>query len=136
MFVCKPKEHKSKLNNKNTQNIFLGYDDKSYKVWMPTKRRLYININVLVVESPQLQTMTQLKNVTKATHGNENQQSNKAPQDSKVNVEDFHFKLIIEEHGNEESPKPTMQVHHKPTREQKLPKKLEDFVTLKNLQTL
>jgi hypothetical protein len=39
---------------------------------MPIKRRLCINRNVLVVESPLLQTMTQLKNVTKATHGNEN----------------------------------------------------------------
>ncbi len=79
MFVCKPKEHKSKLDNQNTKSIFVGFDDKSYKVWMPTKRRLYININVLVVESPQLQTMTQLKNVTKVIHGNENQQNNKDP---------------------------------------------------------
>jgi hypothetical protein len=39
---------------------------------MPTKRRFCIDRIVLVVEIPLLQTITQLKNVTKATHGNEN----------------------------------------------------------------
>jgi hypothetical protein len=86
----------------------VSYDDKSYKVWMLTKGRLYININVLVVESPQLQTMTQLKNVTKVMHGNENQQNNKDPQHFVVSVEDFHCKVTIEDHGNEESIKPIM----------------------------
>jgi hypothetical protein len=50
----------------------VGYDGKSYKMWMLAKRRLCINKNILMVESPLLQTMTQLKNVTKTTHGNEN----------------------------------------------------------------
>lgn len=130
VFVCKPKEHKLKLDNQNTQSIFVGYDGKLHKVWMSAKRRLCINRNVLVIESPLFQTMTPLKNVTKTTHGNENQQSNNDPQDSKVSVEDFHFKVTIEDHGNEESLKPTMQVHHKPTREKKLLKRLEDFVIL------
>jgi hypothetical protein len=60
------------LDNQNTQSIFVGYDGKSYKMWMPTKKRLCIKKNVFMVESPLLQTMTQLKNVTKATHDNEN----------------------------------------------------------------
>jgi hypothetical protein len=31
-FVHKLHEHKLKLDNKNTQGIFVGYDDKSYRV--------------------------------------------------------------------------------------------------------
>jgi hypothetical protein len=60
------------LDSKNIHGIFVGYDDKSYKVWMLVERRLCISRNVLVFESPPLQTMTQLKDFTKDTYGDEN----------------------------------------------------------------
>jgi hypothetical protein len=37
-------------------------------------------------------------------------------------------KIIVEDHGNEKSLESTAQVYHRHTREQKLPKRLEDFV--------
>jgi hypothetical protein len=55
---------------------------------------------------------------------------NKGPQDSEDIVKDFHLKITIEDHGNEESLELVVQVHHIPTRERKLPKRLEDFVIL------
>jgi hypothetical protein len=62
----------SKLDSKNIQGIFVGYDDKSYRVWMLVERRLCISRDVSLFESPTLQTMTQLKDFTKETFVDEN----------------------------------------------------------------
>ncbi len=74
--------------------------------------------------------MAQLKDFTKETYGDENQQINKDLQDSKTIAKDFHFEVTIEDHDNEESLEPVVQVHHIPTREPKIPKRLEDFVIM------
>jgi isocitrate dehydrogenase kinase/phosphatase len=50
--------------------------------------------------------------------------------DFEIIVEDFHLKIIVEDHGNEKSLESVAQVHHRHIREQKLPKRLEDFVIL------
>ncbi len=42
-FVHKPKELTSKLDSKTTQGLFVGYEGKSYKVWIPIQRKLCIN---------------------------------------------------------------------------------------------
>ncbi len=55
---------------------------------------------------------------------------NKHLHDFEIIIEDFHFKIIVEDHGNEKSLESIAQVHHKHTSEQKLPKRLEDFVIL------
>jgi hypothetical protein len=55
---------------------------------------------------------------------------NKDPHDFEIVIEDFHLKIIAEDHGNEKSLESVAQVHHRRTREQKLPKRLEDFVIL------
>jgi hypothetical protein len=42
-FVHKPKELISKLDSKTTQGLFVGYEGKSYRVWIPIQRKLCIN---------------------------------------------------------------------------------------------
>ncbi len=50
-FVHMPKKLWSKLDNKTTQGLFMGYKGKSYKAKVPTERKLCINKDV-VVENP------------------------------------------------------------------------------------
>ncbi len=42
-FVHKPKELISKLDIKTTQGLFVGYEGKSYRVWILIQRKLCIN---------------------------------------------------------------------------------------------
>jgi len=43
VFVHKPKELISKLDNKATQSLFVGYEGKSYRVWILIQKKLCID---------------------------------------------------------------------------------------------
>jgi hypothetical protein len=72
VFVHKPKEERPKLDSKNIQDFFVGYEGKFNQVWIMSKRRLCINRNVLVVESLSFQVVnTIIKDFSKINNDND-----------------------------------------------------------------
>ncbi len=61
-FVHMLKKLWSKLDNKTTQGLFMGYKRKSYKARVPVERKLCINKDV-VVENP-LTPIVSIENIT------------------------------------------------------------------------
>jgi hypothetical protein len=117
-FVLKPKRLRSKLDNKTTQGLLVGYERKSYRVWITAQRKPYISKDILVIKNP----LTPMVSVGENTKPN-----NEIVRIQQING-DQKSEAIIEENTIHDSKfRKTLQ---RTKRERKFPKRLKDFVAI------